>query len=103
MGCTWGQDYGRVESEVESVLARNPGFHVTKGNKVLEIRPCIGWNKGDALKYLLDTLGFHNSTSSNHVFPIYIGDDTTDEDAFKVFIYILYEIEIEIVKLACIN
>ncbi|XP_052622140.1 probable trehalose-phosphate phosphatase 3 [Lactuca sativa] len=78
------EDYGRVESEVESVLAKNPGFHVTKGNKVLEIRPCIGWNKGDALKYLLDTLGFHNSTSSNHVFPIYIGDDTTDEDAFKV-------------------
>ncbi|KAI3778179.1 hypothetical protein L2E82_07264 [Cichorium intybus] len=75
------EDYGRVEEEVELMVANNPGFHVTKGNKVLEIRPSIGWNKGDALKYLLDTLGFHNSS---HVFPIYIGDDTTDEDAFKV-------------------
>lgn len=47
----------------------------------MEIRPSIQWDKGDALEYLLDTLGLSNS---NDVIPVYIGDDRTDEDAFKV-------------------
>ncbi|XP_024990344.1 probable trehalose-phosphate phosphatase 2 [Cynara cardunculus var. scolymus] len=75
------EDYGRVEEAVQLMLANNGDFHMTGGNKVLEIRPSIQWNKGDALIYLLDTLGFQKS---DDVFPIYIGDDRTDEDAFKV-------------------
>lgn len=47
----------------------------------MEIRPSIKWNKGHALEYLLDTLGF---TGTDNVLPVYIGDDRTDEDAFKV-------------------
>lgn len=34
-----------------------------------------------ALTYLLDTLGFDNFSN---VLPMYLGDDRTDEDAFKV-------------------
>lgn len=49
----------------------------------MEIRPNIEWDKGRALLYLLDTLGFGNSKD---VVPIYIGDDRTDEDAFEVII-----------------
>ncbi|KAM7517736.1 hypothetical protein LguiB_016698 [Lonicera macranthoides] len=49
--------------------------------KVLEIRPTIKWDKGKALEFLLESLGYANCTD---VFPIYIGDDRTDEDAFKV-------------------
>ena len=47
----------------------------------MEIRPIINWDKGRALQYLLDTLGFEDPSN---VLPIYIGDDKTDEDAFKV-------------------
>ncbi len=47
----------------------------------MEIRPKINWDKGRALQYLLDTLGFNNLKD---VLPMYIGDDKTDEDAFKV-------------------
>lgn len=47
----------------------------------MEIRPSIEWNKGNALEYLLETLGFKDSSD---VLPLYIGDDRTDEDAFKV-------------------
>lgn len=75
------QDYGTLEKKVLSVLAEYPRFHLTRGKKVLELRPSIQWNKGNALVYLLDTLGFANSSN---VLPIYIGDDKTDEDAFKV-------------------
>lgn len=49
----------------------------------MEIRPNVNWDKGRALMYLLDTLGFE---SFNDVLPIYLGDDKTDEDAFKVWL-----------------
>ncbi|KAI3749088.1 hypothetical protein L6452_12658 [Arctium lappa] len=76
------EDYERLEEEVESMLVSYPEFHMTRGKKVLEIRPSIDWNKGHALEYLLDNLGFNDD--STNVLPIYIGDDRTDEDAFKV-------------------
>ncbi|KAK4571313.1 hypothetical protein RGQ29_029924 [Quercus rubra] len=76
------EDYGMLEETVKSVVETYQEFHVTEGKKVLEVRPSIEWNKGHALEYLLDTLGFSNS--STDVLPFYIGDDRSDEDAFKV-------------------
>ncbi|KAK9292542.1 hypothetical protein L1049_020516 [Liquidambar formosana] len=75
------EDYGILEEKVKSVLENYPEFRLTRGKKVMEIRPSIEWNKGDALEYLLETLGLNNSSD---VLPLYIGDDRTDEDAFKV-------------------
>ncbi|GAB4858422.1 hypothetical protein Ancab_009895 [Ancistrocladus abbreviatus] len=75
------EDYGMVEDKVMSVLSKHSNFHFTRGRKVIEIRPSIKWNKGHAVKYLLETLGF---ADSDDVLPLYIGDDRTDEDAFKV-------------------
>jgi trehalose-phosphatase len=51
-------------------------FTITSGKKVFEIRPHGMWNKGDAVKWIWEHLG------ENRV-PLYIGDDLTDEDAFK--------------------
>lgn len=49
--------------------------------KVYEVRPQIAWNKGNAVLYLLEHLELGDSKKA---FPIYIGDDKTDEDAFEV-------------------
>jgi alpha,alpha-trehalase len=46
---------------------------------VLELRPDTDWDKGKALQHLLDIL----FTDSKRIIPFYIGDDTTDEDAFE--------------------
>jgi trehalose 6-phosphate phosphatase len=46
------------------------------------LRPPLDWNKGHAVGYLLKNLGLDNPET----FSIYIGDDTTDEDAFQVTI-----------------
>lgn len=49
---------------------------------VFEFKPKIDWDKGKALVWLLQAL---NLDTHDDVYTIYIGDDTTDEDAFGVF------------------
>ncbi|KAM3236828.1 Trehalose-phosphate phosphatase B [Capsicum annuum] len=75
------KDLGTVENVISVILKEYPNFLVSTGKKVYEIRPNIAWDKGHALEYLLENLGFGNS---DDVLPIYVGDDRTDEDAFKV-------------------
>ncbi|MCM8792694.1 MAG: trehalose-phosphatase [Candidatus Omnitrophica bacterium] len=50
-----------------------------EGKMVLEIRPSLNWNKGKAVLWLLS-----KKFKEKGIFPIYIGDDKTDEDAFKI-------------------
>ncbi|XP_043725368.1 probable trehalose-phosphate phosphatase F [Telopea speciosissima] len=66
---------------VHEILKDYPRLRLTHGRKVLEVRPVINWDKGKAVEFLLESLGLSNS---NDVVPIYVGDDRTDEDAFKV-------------------
>ncbi|KAL1225740.1 putative trehalose-phosphate phosphatase I [Cardamine amara subsp. amara] len=79
--CVDEKKWSELVLQVRSVLKEYPTLKLTQGRKVFEIRPMIEWDKGKALEFLLESLGFGNS---NNVFPIYIGDDRTDEDAFKV-------------------
>jgi trehalose-phosphatase len=51
-----------------------------RGKKVFEILPAIDWNKGKAIRWIMQALGIQWSDAS----VVYIGDDTTDEDAFRV-------------------
>lgn len=51
------------------------------GKKVYELLPNIDWDKGKAVIWLLETLGLESR--SGGIRPIYIGDDSTDEDAFR--------------------
>ncbi|XP_058761504.1 probable trehalose-phosphate phosphatase H [Vicia villosa] len=79
--CVDEKSWAPLAEKVRLVLNEYPKLRLTQGRKVLEIRPTIKWDKGKALEFLLESLGYENS---NDVFPIYIGDDRTDEDAFKV-------------------
>ncbi|XP_062098927.1 probable trehalose-phosphate phosphatase J [Humulus lupulus] len=78
--CVEEKKWTEVAQQVKSVLKEYPKLRLTHGRKVLEIRPTIKWDKGKALEFLLESLGFANCAD---VFPVYIGDDRTDEDAFK--------------------
>jgi trehalose-phosphatase len=51
-------------------------FVLGAGEKVHEIRPRVYWNKGTAVTWIRAQLGKPDAL------PIYVGDDTTDEDAF---------------------
>lgn len=73
-------DAGRVEQAVREVAAAHEGLRLSGGKKVLELRPDIAWDKGRAVLWLLEALHFEGDA----VLPFYVGDDVTDEDAFRV-------------------
>jgi len=54
---------------------------VTRGKRILEVRPNVVWDKGSAVKWILNFLS--NYLLEGNPYPIYMGDDETDEDAFR--------------------
>jgi len=52
-------------------------FEVRVGRKVFEIRPRVNWNKGMAVRWI------EQASAMEEALSIYVGDDTTDEDAFS--------------------
>ena len=73
-------EHPRVRQIVDDVLAEHPdALRVTPGKFVHEIQPEIDWNKGRAVEHLLSVLDL----TGPDVLPIYLGDDVTDEDAFR--------------------
>ncbi|KAL8514082.1 hypothetical protein ACS0TY_013263 [Phlomoides rotata] len=79
--CVEEKKWVELADQVKLVIKDYSQLRLSHGRKVFEIRPTIKWDKGNALEYLLESLGY---ADSNQVLPIYIGDDRTDEDAFKV-------------------
>jgi trehalose 6-phosphate phosphatase len=64
-----------LEAELQQWRKR---WKMASGKKVFEIRPNINFNKGKTVKEILKTF------PSQQLLPIYLGDDQTDEDAFRV-------------------
>ncbi len=69
-----------IKTLVGGLIQENKSLRLMKGKKVFEILPAIDWNKGKAVKWVMNALGINWEDFS----VIYIGDDTTDEDAFRV-------------------
>lgn len=68
----------QVWAQLDEVLAVHPQLKITPGKKVAEIQPDLEWDKGKAVEWLLPRI---DSSGRRH--PVYIGDDTTDENAFR--------------------
>lgn len=66
-----------IRKEFKKITApyiQSKKIRISHGKEVLEVRPNLDWNKGDAVKYLL---------GKKNALPIYLGDDITDIDAFS--------------------
>lgn len=70
--------YGTIlRYELQNKIQTKPG------KMVLEVRPLAPWDKGKVILWLLGRGLFAMRDRIMKVFPIYIGDDVTDEDAFE--------------------
>jgi trehalose 6-phosphate phosphatase len=81
-------DLPRIEREVDAAAALYPELRKTHGKKVFEFRPTLAWDKGQALLWLLEQfqigqIGRIRPIRPIPLCPIFIGDDLTDEDAFR--------------------
>ena len=72
-------DVPRLTALVATVAGSHAGLRMTGGKKIVELRPDVRWDKGRALEWML-AAGTGADTSA---LPIYVGDDETDEDAFR--------------------
>jgi trehalose-phosphatase len=72
------QHVADVERMIDEMLVDHPQLKKTFGKKVFELRPARQWDKGKAVLWLME----HMHASGSDVVPVFIGDDTTDEDAF---------------------
>ena len=77
-----GEDRERVNEEVDQLVADMPMLRKTYGKMVYELRPSVDWHKGKAVEWLMEQ--FKKSSEDDTIFPVYIGDDVTDEDAFAI-------------------
>lgn len=72
------EDVGRIEDVVDDVVRTQEKLRKKGGKKIFELQPDVEWDKGHAVRWLLEELAL----TGQEVVPLYLGDDTTDEDAF---------------------
>jgi len=70
-----------IISEVTYPYTVRNKIRINSGKKVYEIRPPVNWDKGKVVLWLLGRVKF--SAPERQIVPVYIGDDLTDEDAFR--------------------
>jgi trehalose 6-phosphate phosphatase len=68
----------QLTQQVALVTAMTPGLRMTTGKQVLEVRPAVDWDKGKAVLFLLAQMKPPAGAAV-----LYLGDDRTDEDAFR--------------------
>jgi len=71
--------YETLKAKVQKITGGHGELRLSEGKKVFQIQPDIEWNKGHAVNFLLREIGLEETQT----IPLYIGDDLTDEDAFR--------------------
>jgi trehalose-phosphatase len=70
----------RIKRVVDNIIRLHKSLRLMSGKKVFEILPDIDWDKGRAVRWIIEALKI--SWKEHSV--VYLGDDVTDEDAFRV-------------------
>jgi trehalose 6-phosphate phosphatase len=66
-----------VRAVVADVVDPIEGLKTGSGKMIVEVKPTVDWHKGAIVEWLADEVPESWQT-------VYVGDDTTDEDAFRV-------------------
>ncbi|OEH76091.1 beta-phosphoglucomutase family hydrolase [Cyclospora cayetanensis] len=71
-----------LEAALDRVLKGFPTLRKCLGLELFDIRIAAEWDKGTAISWILEAVGLNGHSKDLGV--IYVGDDLTDEDAFRV-------------------
>jgi alpha,alpha-trehalase len=71
-------DISELRRRFQTIASKFPTLRTLSGKMVLELLPSVEWNKGTAFLSLNDSTEFR----LKKLFPIFMGDDQTDEDVF---------------------
>lgn len=66
--------------EIFKPILKNNKLRLDHDKKTFELRPDVDWDKGDGALFAEE---YFNKKAGKKLMPIYIGDSTTDEDAFR--------------------
>jgi alpha,alpha-trehalase len=69
----------KIEDEVRGIVRDNDMLRLMSGKKVFELLPNIEWDKGKAIMWIMEAIGLKWGDANI----VYIGDDVTDEFAFR--------------------
>jgi trehalose 6-phosphate phosphatase len=72
----------QIFQQITSPRLHEGKIRVTSGKKVWEVRPPIDWHKGKAVETITKEL--KALSGEGQALTIYLGDDVTDEDAFRI-------------------
>ena len=71
----------RIVHRISKPWRKRKLVRLTRGKCVIEVRPNTTWDKGAVVEWLAKQV--EQKTKPKKLFPIYIGDDVTDESAFR--------------------
>ncbi|MFC1979281.1 trehalose-phosphatase [Chloroflexota bacterium] len=71
-----------IFNQIASPLLQENKVRINRGKKVWEVRPPVDWHKGKAIGMIINEMKAF--TKCGQLLTIYLGDDTTDEDVFRI-------------------
>ena len=74
-------EVGNIFERIVAAARSEGRLKTTTGKRVYEVRPPVAWDKGKAVNFLLEKFG--PPGGKHQALPVFLGDDLTDEDAFK--------------------
>lgn len=75
-------DLQQINAAARDVMERYGSVTCKKGKEVIEFVPDIPWDKGRCVQALMSR--WKEAAGGRDAYAVYIGDDITDEDAFRV-------------------
>lgn len=72
--------FEKIRACCQKAVSGYKKLRLMHGKKVFEILPAFDWDKGKAVRFIVKALGYNWHDAAI----VYIGDDTTDADAYRV-------------------